>query len=68
MPRTGGAYYPAARIDRRKVGRARGYRTSRVLITRLGPGGAVTTVYDYELAPNARGWRVVNRFPVLAVD
>jgi hypothetical protein len=63
LPRAGGAYLPPpmGAIDERAIGQANGYVAVRALITFRGPEGAEMTAYDFVMAREGAGWKLVKQ-------
>jgi hypothetical protein len=59
LSRIGGVYWPPSTRDQRESGARLGYRTSRVLVTTLGPRASSTIAYDYVFARAGDDWRLV---------
>ena len=68
LPRRGGAFLPSSRVNERDAGAARGEWAIRALVTRLGPGGASTTVYDLVVRQEDGKWRLARTVALMFID
>jgi hypothetical protein len=68
LPRRGGAYMPSTGVNERVIGAGRGEWAIRVLLTRLGPSGAATTIYDFVVRQEQEKWILVKTVPLMFID
>jgi hypothetical protein len=69
LPRAGGAYLPPpGAVDQREIDKGKGYVAVRALITFRGPEGMSMTAYDFVMARDPSGWKVVKKVGLWDVE
>jgi hypothetical protein len=68
LERRGGAYLEVAGIDERAISAEFEAWSTRVLLTRLTPDGASTTVFDFVARRHDGRWTLVKRVPLMVID